>query len=64
MSKLLREQGLEEIRETNHGTLFEYPGKEEWATVIVPRHRNLKTWVGKDALKVLERLLAEEEEGD
>jgi len=52
--------GFREIRETNHGTLYEHPDYPEWATVIVPRHNELKKWVGRDVLDILERLIAEQ----
>ena len=54
-------QGMDGIRyrETNHGTLFEYGrySDEDWATVLIPRHKQCKQYVGKKVLKLLEKLV-------
>ncbi len=54
LRRLLRGFGFEEIRETRHGTLFEHPSDRTGTTVIIPRHRRLKSWVGREAKRAIE----------
>ena len=60
--KTLELYGFTQKRETRHGTLMRHPNYIEWATVIIPRHRNCRKWVAQEVLDCIERLLTAEEE--
>jgi hypothetical protein len=62
MDQLLSGYGFTRKRNTRHGVLYEHPSHPEWATVIIPRHQQLKSWVGRRVLALVNRLVANEEE--
>ncbi len=62
LAKLLRSYGFTREKQAKHGLFLEHPSYPEWATVIIPRHRECKKWVARDAVAKIEQVVALEED--
>ena len=62
LAKLLRSYGFTTEKQARHGLFLEHPSYAEWATVIIPRHRECEKWVAQDALAKIEQVVALEDD--